>query len=137
MAVRYTNLTLWRHCNESINGEKFQKWRLCGDDWYYFPPPESGTRFCQIDLQLPIQDFLIKQNGSLTFLGQGFQSKRYVDTNRVQDCGACVNSNGQCGYNVSEQTRFLCYCPDGSSRPDICPGNVTGRFPDLAFHKFN
>eukprot|EP00253_Pinus_taeda_P011467 PITA_11467 len=47
-----------------------------------------------------------------------------VDTNRYRSCGACLKSNGSCGYNITKPTKFLCYCPNNTSHPSECPGRV-------------
>jgi len=128
IAGAYTNLTLWKHCNESIEGkpESFQKWRLCVHDWYSISNPESGRRFCQTNLQLPIRNNLpINQNGDLIEIF-GFEITWYVDTERGRTCGACLDSEGRCGYDISKPTTFLCYCPDGTSHSDRCPANAIG-----------
>jgi len=129
IAHGYANLTLWRHCNESINGESFQKWRLCGDDWYSISNAESGRRFCKTNLQLPISNKLsVKQNDDLiTALSFGFEITWSVDTKRDRSCDACLDSKGSCGFDILNPTTFLCYCFDSTSHPDRCPANVIGR----------
>jgi hypothetical protein len=79
------------------------------------------TPFCNA-FQVPInKDFIDNQ----TFLEQPFDVSWNVDPNRFQSCRACFNSNGYCGYDISEPTTFLCHCPDGTSNPDKCPDNGT------------
>jgi len=124
----YTSHTLWRHCNESISGEGFQKWSLCGDDWYSISNSESGGHFCQTSLQLPISNnFTIKQNDDLiTALSLGFEITWSVETKRDRSCGVCLDSEGSCGYDIGKPTTFLCYCSDSTSHPDRCPANPDG-----------
>ena len=130
----YTNLTLWKQCDqvpENISGLPTYNLSLCRNDWYYSLSPNfniEGTPFCDA-FQLPIKQNrsqqLINNN---TLLAQGFEVSWQVDRNRDQRCGACLNSNGSCGYDISKPTMFLCYCRDGTSHSDKCPRN--GRFPD-------
>jgi hypothetical protein len=132
MAHGYTNLTFWRDCHESKYSEKnytvkILELSLCGNVWYYSFSPETdlsgGTFFCKTHLRLPIQKEALQSNQSInneTFLRQGFEMIWQVDPYRDENCGACLMSNGSCGYNKS--TAFLCYCPDGTSQPDKCPG---------------
>eukprot|EP00253_Pinus_taeda_P028292 PITA_28292 len=129
VAGAYSNLTLWKHCNESIHGESFQKLRVCGHDWYSISNPESGRRFCQSNIQLPVTNNLpVTQNGDLiTQLPFGFEITWNVDTNRDRTCSACLDSQGGCGYDALKPTTFLCYCSDGTSHLDRCPANTTGR----------
>lgn len=129
LAQGYTSLTLWRHCNESISGEGFQKWSLCGDDWYSISNSDSGRHLCQTSLQLPISSNLtIKQNDDLiTALSLGFGITWSIDTNRDRSCGPCLDSKGSCGYDILKPTKFLCYCYDSTSSPDRCPANPDGR----------
>eukprot|EP00253_Pinus_taeda_P022309 PITA_22309 len=132
IAHGYTNLTLWGQCNESIEGYKR---RLCGADWYVIPNPESGRRFCQSNIQLPVSNnFSFQRNGDLrTRLSTGFEITWYADTKSNRSCGACKTSGGSCGYNISESTKtFICYCPDGTSHTEICPTNSIGHKSRLA-----
>lgn len=128
IAHGYTNLTLWGHCNESIKGHKRH---LCGADWYVIPNPESGRRFCQSNIQLPVSiNFSFQRNEDLrTRLSAGFEITWHADTKRIRSCGVCKKSDGSCGYNISEPTKtFICYCPDGTSHTEICPTNSNGTF---------
>eukprot|EP00253_Pinus_taeda_P026877 PITA_26877 len=70
-----------------------------------------------------------------TFLGQGFEITWNVDTNRYRSCGACLKSNGSCGYNITKPTKFLCYCPNNTSHPSECPGR--GIVPQHTFNVNN
>jgi len=112
IAHGYTNLTLWGHCNESIKRKSSHKRRLCGDDWYVISNPESGKRFCQSNLRVPVKNnFTIKKNEELsTRLLPGFEIAWHGDKKRDRSCGACLDSMGTCGYNISEpSSTFLCY----------------------------
>lgn len=130
IAHGYTNLTLWGLCDKSNDAiYQLTLLKLCSEDWYYdIWRPEEATRFCKTHLQIPIKnedlqfnEFIIDQ----TFPWQGFEMTWHVDTKRSLSCAGCLKSRGTCGYNISESTTFLCYCPDGTSRPDKCPANVS------------
>lgn len=133
-----TNLSLWGYCDQSVVDNRnttstLLQGRFCGDVWYYSLVPEAlSTSFCQAHLQIPISLNLPINGDSLPGQGQstdtGFEITWDVDRNRDQRCRACLKSKGSCGYDISELTKFLCYCPDGSSQLDKCVGN--GRFPD-------
>lgn len=124
------NLSFWGDCNESLMNNyivsTLYQGRFCGDVWYYSLSPEAiSTRVCQWHLQIPTSLNLSINGDSLPGQEQsikdiGFQVTWDVGQNRSQRCGACLESKGTCGYNILEPTRFLCYCPDGSSHLDKC-----------------
>ena len=123
----YTNITLCGQCNDRIY--KGHMHRLCGANWYVIP----NESFCQINAQLPFRNnFSFQRNEDLrTRLSSGFEITWYGDTKRDRSCGACKNSGGSCGYNISEPAKkFICYCRDGTLHPEICPTNRIGTFPD-------
>ena len=128
IADTYTNLTIWGLCNKSTEAmSQLRLLQLCGDDWYYnIRRPEQGMRFCKTHFQLPIHKDYLHFNMKQSFPWQGFEVSWRVDPNRCESCGACLNSIGNCGYDIRKPTSFLCYCPDGSTHPDRCPDN--GRF---------
>lgn len=126
----YNNLTLWRLCDKS-NEKMYQLTllKLCGEDWYYdIWRPEEGTRFCKSHIQIPIKNEDLQSNEFIidqTFPWQGFEITWNVDSKKSLLCEDCLKSQGSCGYNISEATTFLCYCPDGTSHPHKCPANVS------------
>lgn len=133
----YTNLTLWKQCDqvhENISGSQVHNLSLCGSDWYYSLNPHlnlEGTTFCNV-FQLPVrQNFSQQPINNKTLIAQGFEVTWRVDPKRDQSCEVCLKSNGYCGFNISKPATFLCYCPDGTSDPEKCPGD--GRFRDSVF----
>jgi len=95
--------------------------------------PRNRDIFCKTHLQLPIKKEVLQFNKSInnqTLVGQGFEIIWHVDPHRDQNCGACLMSNGICGYN--KLTTFLCYCPDGTSHPEQCHGRYS-----ICFYKID
>ncbi|KAH9306290.1 hypothetical protein KI387_010694 [Taxus chinensis] len=43
-----------------------------------------------------------------------------ISQERIQNCRDCENSNGLCGYNVSNPEDFVCFCEDGQQLLE-CP----------------
>eukprot|EP00253_Pinus_taeda_P018633 PITA_18633 len=109
----YTNITLGRHCDE--------KKLILGT---------STDRLCRTNRISQLSRSTIQ-----TLLGQGFEITWNVDTNRYRSCGACLKSNGSCGYNITKPTKFLCYCPNNTSHPSECPGR--GIVPQHTFNVNN
>eukprot|EP00253_Pinus_taeda_P002622 PITA_02622 len=134
-----TNLTLSGQCdrsNEDIMWPELPL-HLCGDVWYYnITKPEDGADFCQTHLQVPINKNYLSPKWIVNqiLLQQGFEVTWWVDHYRKQCCDSCSESGGRCGYNISAQ--FVCYSPDGTTYPAICPPNPQVRFL-YAFYKFN
>jgi hypothetical protein len=132
----YTNLTFWKSCNQIpryYDGSEPLSFWFCDHIWYYSLDSEldlEGTRFCTTHVQLPIPESFLSQKSinNETLQEQIFEVTWQVNPDRYEHCGACLNSRGRCGYNISQPKMFLCYCPDGTSHPDKCPRN--GRFPD-------
>jgi hypothetical protein len=124
----YTNLTLWKNCDQYIENSNGLNLNLCGDNWNYSYSNLERTPFCNA-FQLPISKSLSQQSQqslNITSLALGFNVTWHVDPTRYQRCGACLKSKGSCGYNISDPgSTFLCYCPNGTSNPDECPGNGT------------
>eukprot|EP00253_Pinus_taeda_P022343 PITA_22343 len=131
----YTNLTLWElHCDDpgphNFHGSQFHKnlIRLCGDYWHYSfnPHGDMERRHCN-EFQIPF-NYKYYSPPHVIYnqtVEQGFEVSWHVDPERFQRCRACLNSNGYCGYDISNPATFLCYCADGTSNPDQCPDTVT------------
>lgn len=124
----YTNLTLWKHCDDQIPGNISGNLSLCGEDWYYSLSPHFNlkrTPSCN-SFQLPIKENLSGMSlNNQSLLGQGFEVTWHLDPNRDESCEICLKSNGSCGYDILKPTTFLCYCPSGRTHTDICPANGT------------
>lgn len=132
LADGYTNLTFWRDC-EQIDWNKYVlemlKFSFCGDVWYYSLTTEldsKGESFCSTHLQLPSDKSYLSQEpiNITTLLAQGFKVTWNVDPDSDRRCETCLNSTGSCGHDKWNST-FLCYCGDGTIKPDECPRNGT------------
>eukprot|EP00253_Pinus_taeda_P012665 PITA_12665 len=128
-----TNLSLWGYCDQSgmdntSTTSALLQGRFCGNVWYYSLLAEAmATGMCEAHLQIPISLNLSIDGDSLPGQEQlndmGFEITWDVDRNRDQMSGACSRSKGICGYDISQPSKFLCYCPDGSSQLDKRRGN--------------
>eukprot|EP00253_Pinus_taeda_P011101 PITA_11101 len=136
LADGYTNLTFWGNCNQTRDNNFVSKalnFSFCGDVWYYSLTTEldsEGESFCSTHLQLPINgsynkpfDITALQADITALQADGFEVTWKVDPDNDRRCETCLNSNGSCGYDISNQTAFLCYCSDGTYQPDECPRN--------------
>jgi hypothetical protein len=106
----YTNLTLWKHCNqipENVHGNL----SLCGDDWYYSLSPHLNPErrpFCNVS-QLPIKNVSTQTINNKTLLGQGFEVIWHVDPDRYQSCGATIYDISIIKHNLEVSYKLLCF----------------------------
>ncbi|KAK2633100.1 hypothetical protein EUGRSUZ_L00556 [Eucalyptus grandis] len=69
-----------------------------------------------VELQGGYSDQTIKDVDYKELLKNGFRLKWDILTNK--SCIGCQESGGRCGR--SQDTDFLCYCPNGTNHPSIC-----------------
>jgi len=125
IAIEYTGMMVWGNCADGVDTPSAKKLpkSKCGGGWYYSFTPEFdtvGTRLCKTHLQVPIDNINLSQPFPLNL---AFDITWSVDPTSER-CNDCFNSNGSCGYRMSESSEsFVCYCPDGKSYPDKCHGN--------------
>ena len=119
LAVGYTFVMFWKDCIEIPTLRVLLNPIECEAYWYYSLGPEldpQGTRFCKTHFQLPIQNgYALSNILQWGLLWEGFEITWYDDPARNKSCSACLESNGSCGYNISEPKTFFCHCPEGTS----------------------
>lgn len=68
------------------------------------------------------RDFSGSEGIWATMFGAAMDAGFVLDWYSGIECGKCELSGGHCGYNNTEDEEFLCFCKDGSIKPDHCKG---------------
>ncbi|KAJ4841501.1 hypothetical protein Tsubulata_033672 [Turnera subulata] len=100
-------------------------WRS-GSAWQHSPAP------CKVVIRIETpwevaEKVSVGGGGAVEgILGERFDVSYEYGKGPLADCRGCVSSGGFCGSNFTDPSRFLCFCQNNSSSPDVCKGIGNG-----------